>query len=211
MNQQKCKFVRFIFVLLVVTSILPACAFNIKAAAPAAISKYELLTAKAAILVTDESRSFSRGGFCLVGAAHEWDFQVGEALSSYSEDYLKTLFSSVEVHHDYLTLNQDSDANYFIFIKMVDLDISQALETDLTLEYVVKNPDGVILFDGEIFGRTRSTDLGWKAFWGGFFVGESVLKQSFTEALEDAFEKLVSRFRQPYIYEQLQDVIRQEE
>ena len=164
---------------------------------PPEIPDEERLPYQAAIYIPPQvaEQTVTKGGLCLLGVVHSWVLLVGESVSAYSEKYFKTLFKDVDVYSrrsDFIT-NKNIKLVVESYVK--DLEISQSLRIKFILHTAMQDQMGRPVYKSEILGETKSNQAMNESCMGGVRVGESVLRDSFSEALEDAFDKLLQDVR----------------
>jgi len=192
---------------------LTACTYTISAYPPDAERQFGALPARISVLIPGDpdSEKAIKSGFFLLGMAHTWEFETGKALENYSEDYFSTLFDSVTTYHDVFTMNEDRKAHFQVFPQINRFDVTQGLSSSISLDCTIRTAKGDLVYQGRVTGETTSGGGAVNGCLGGPFVGESVLQKSFSEALEDAFQRLINDIRKPHSWNRLQGFLSEKE
>lgn len=185
---------------------LTACTYTISAYPPDAERQFGSLPVRISVLIPGDpdSEKAIKSGFFLLGMAHTWEFETGKALENYSKEYFRTLFDSVTTYHDVFTMNQDRKAHFQVFPQINRFDVTQGLRSSISMDCTIRTAKGDLVYQGRVTGETSSGGGASKGCLGGPFVGESVLQKSFSEALEDAFQRLINDIRKPQAWNRLQ-------
>lgn len=198
---------RGFLVMVLVCPSLTACTYKVSAYKPEAERQFGSLPARAVIFIPGDpySETTTKSGFFLLGMAHNWEFQTGIALENYSEEYFRTLFDAVSTSHNIFDMKQDREARLHVFPKINRFDVNQGLRSSLSLGCEIRTAEGDLLYQGQVVGETKSGGGATMGCLGGPFVGESVLQKSYSEALEDAFQRLVADIRLPPAWKRLRE------
>jgi len=132
---------------------------------------------------------YSQSGFCVVGAAHTWNVQIGEGLEKASQRSFKSLFANVKKISS-LEEGKGNSINFVFVPSIRNFEISQSISTGFFLKAIIYNRSGDIIYEKEVRGETRGGGPFFTACMCGVFGGESAFSDSVNSAFEDAFEKL---------------------
>jgi hypothetical protein len=180
--------------LVMVSAFTSGCTYTIYARPPMSEGPAkEKIPAKAAVLLPPDSHQQKNtlSGMFWIGAAHRWELQTGDAMMGYSKKYFSQLFTQADI----FLAGKKSDAidrSYTVLAEpvMQDIAVSQSFDTTVTLHLTMKDRGENVLYQGTYTGTTQQTGILTRACLGGVFAGESALSDSFTSAMNHAFDQM---------------------
>ncbi len=181
-----------------VSAVLSGCTYSINARLPVQpVPPGDRIPENAAVIIPPEEAQLKQPitGMLWVGAAHTWVLESGEAMMNYSGRYFPAIFSTSKLFSVPNSKTISSSYTVLVEPKLSNVSISQSFHTTLTLSCTVKDRNGAVIYDRSFVGETQRSGVFTKACLGGVFTGESAMEDTFSDALEHAFNQLTVDMR----------------